>query len=254
VEVAKNFFRLPESHPGAMRIAQTLPGYEFKGVPAFFDVGGLTADPEAFQMAIDLLVSRYASKKIDVVAGFDSRGFLLGPPVALALKIPFVMLRKPGKLPGPTVAVEYATEYSTDGLCCPCSAIRAGDRVMLIDDLLATGGTLKAGATLVQSLGAVVAECAVVVAIEFLKGWEKFHSDPKLSDVPIFSMIDAGSTPGMPEGSTKSFVFDVNGEEVKKIQEAMKGAPSGSVLVKNGDGSWTAAKLCGGEAKNTSYA
>ena len=127
------------------------------------------------------------------VAGFDARGFVFGPPVALALGIPFVMIRKKGKLPGVLVSSgEYTTEYSKDETVMRLGAVKAGDRVLLVDDLIATGGTALAGFDLVDALGASVCEFAAMVQIPFLEGVAKIHAykDGKFKDVPVFTMVD----------------------------------------------------------------
>lgn len=131
--------------PEAQRIANVMPWYPFHGVPRFYDISGMTQDPEAFQLCIDIFVKRYASLNVDCIAGLDARGFVLGPPIALALKKPFVMIRKSGKLPNATSGGEYFKEYKGansaggDELCISNTSIKAGDRVLVIDDLVATG-------------------------------------------------------------------------------------------------------------------
>ena len=128
---------------------RVIPDFPKAGI-MFQDVSTLLLDPPAFQAAIDLFVERYASMDIQCVAGFEARGFVFGPPVALALKVPFVMLRKPGKLPGEAIGEDYVTEYSTDRIEVHAGAVKPGQRVLLVDDLVATGGTLLAGANLVR--------------------------------------------------------------------------------------------------------
>lgn len=131
--------------PVARRIAEAIPYYPFHGVPRFYDISGMLQSPELFQLCIDVFARRYAALEIDCIAGVDARGFVLGPPIALALKKPFIMVRKAGKLPNATTGGEYYKEYKGisssggDSLCAPRAACRAGDRVMVIDDLMATG-------------------------------------------------------------------------------------------------------------------
>jgi adenine phosphoribosyltransferase len=131
--------------PEAQRIASVIPYYPFHGVPRFYDISGMTHDPEAFQLCIDIFVRRYSQLGIDMIAGLDARGFVLGPPIALALKKPFVMLRKKGKLPNAVSGGEYFKEYSGanatggDEICISRTAITPGARVLVIDDLVATG-------------------------------------------------------------------------------------------------------------------
>jgi adenine phosphoribosyltransferase len=123
-------------------------------------------------------VQRYAGQPVDVVAGFEARGFIFGPPVALALGVPFVPLRKPGKLPGAVVRVEYELEYGTDTLEMHADAVAAGQSVVLIDDLVATGGTLAAGVALIERVGARVHECAAVIELPELRGRDKLGATP----------------------------------------------------------------------------
>eukprot|EP00879_Flechtneria_rotunda_P028341 GHRR01030442.1.p1 GENE.GHRR01030442.1~~GHRR01030442.1.p1 ORF type:complete len:166 (+),score=34.45 GHRR01030442.1:152-649(+) len=125
-----------------------IPDFPKPGI-LFWDVTTLMLSPQAFQLTIDLLVERYKDQKVDVVAGFEARGLIFGAPLALALGCAFVPLRKPGKLPGETISESYITEYSTDRIEMHTGAITAGQRVVLVDDLIATGGTLKAGVNLV---------------------------------------------------------------------------------------------------------
>ena len=134
--------------PEALRIASVIPYYPFHGVDRFYDISGMTHDPVAFQLCIDIFVQRYASLGVDVIAGLDARGFVLGPPIALALKKPFIMIRKKGKLPNSVSGGEYNKEYVGDNahggdeLCISKTAIKPGARVLVIDDLVATGVSL----------------------------------------------------------------------------------------------------------------
>ena len=127
---------------------------------------------------------------IDKVCGLDARGFIFGPLVAQELQLPFFMMRKKGKLPGPTIEQPYETEYSKETLTIPCNALKKGERVLIVDDLIATGGTTIASANLIVQSGGVVAEVAVITCIEFFKGWQKFRNSlPELKDVPIFAIV-----------------------------------------------------------------
>ena len=174
----------------AQRIASVTPYFPFKGIPRFYDIGGFLKDPEAFQMAIDVFVERYRDQDIDSIAGFDARGFVLGPPIALALKKPFIMLRKKGKMPNAITGQEYSKEYAgNDALSIPRGSIAKGDRVLLIDDLVATGGTLVAGIDLVKGMGGVPVEAACVVELKFLDARKKF-ADNNHADVPIWALMD----------------------------------------------------------------
>lgn len=182
------------------RIAASLPWYGPKysphDVPSFYDVSGITESPEVFKAVVNLFVERYRAQGADGpthIAGFDARGFLFGPPIAMALNIPFVMIRKAGKLPGVLVSSgKYVTEYSTDETVMRLGSVKAGDRVVLVDDLIATGGTALAGFNLVDQLGARVHEFAAMVSLPFLDGVKKIHehADGKFKDVPCFTMVD----------------------------------------------------------------
>jgi adenine phosphoribosyltransferase len=166
----------------AQRIAAVIPYYPFHGVPRFYDISGMTHNPEIFQLAIDIFVRRYRELDIDCVAGLDARGFILGPPIALALRKPFVMIRKKGKLPNSVSGSEYYKEYvgasatGGDELCISRTAVREGTRVLVIDDLVATGGTLIAAVDLLTSQKAIVVECACMVELKMLGGYAKLQA------------------------------------------------------------------------------
>jgi len=189
-----------QSDPNVLLIANRLPWYSAKysphDVPRFYDISGITEDPEAFQRIVDLFVHRYQAmgdKGPTCIAGFDARGFIFGPPIALALKLPFVMIRKAGKLPGVLVSSgQYQTEYSKDETVLRLGSVKKGDRVVLIDDLIATGGTAIAGFDLVSSMGAEVLEFAAVVALPFLDGVGKIHAHKggKFKETQIFTVVD----------------------------------------------------------------
>ncbi|KAH7366545.1 hypothetical protein KP509_18G083900, partial [Ceratopteris richardii] len=126
---------------------------------------------KAFQDSIDnFLVERFKDKKITVVAGIEARGFIFGPSIALALAAKFVPLRKPKKLPGEVIFEEYVLEYGTDWLEMHVGAVQEGDRALVVDDLIATGGTLCAAIKLLERAGAKVVECACIIEIPELKG------------------------------------------------------------------------------------
>eukprot|EP01039_Chlorochromonas_danica_P006656 gene6656-7356_t len=178
--------------PEARRIASVIPYYPFHGIPRFYDISGMLSDPEAFQLCIDIFVKRYSKLDIDCVAGLDARGFILGPPIALALKKPFVMLRKKGKLPNSVAGNAYFKEYKEgsvagDELCVSREAIKAGQRVLVIDDLVATGGTLIAACDLLASIGAEVVECACMVELKALGGYERLRQ--KHSTTKVWGLI-----------------------------------------------------------------
>ncbi|MDR3592951.1 MAG: adenine phosphoribosyltransferase [Negativicutes bacterium] len=142
---------------------------DFKGVD-FVDITTLLQDGPTFREAVDRLVERFSGQHIDLIAGPESRGFVIGAPAAYALGAGFVPVRKPGKLPARTVRREYSLEYGKDALEIHADAIRPGQRVLIVDDLLATGGTAAATAKLVEDLGGVVVGLAFLVELTFLKG------------------------------------------------------------------------------------
>jgi adenine phosphoribosyltransferase len=146
-----------------------VPDFPKPGI-LFKDITPLLGHPEAFRKAVAGLAEAFSGRSIDVVAAAEARGFIFGAPVALALDVGFVPIRKPGKLPAETVAQEYALEYGTDRLEMHKDALAPGRRVLLLDDVLATGGTMRACRDLVERTGAVVVACAFVVELTFLKG------------------------------------------------------------------------------------
>lgn len=159
-----------------------IPDFPKPGI-IFKDITPLLQNAEAFAATITSLVDRYRGKGIDVVVGIESRGFLFGAPLAHQLGAPFVPLRKKGKLPYETVDISYDLEYGSATIEMHTDAIAKGQRVLVIDDLLATGGTAGAACELVRKLGGELVECAFVVELAFLGGREKIHG------VPIYSMI-----------------------------------------------------------------
>eukprot|EP00568_Trieres_chinensis_P005694 CAMPEP_0183291194 /NCGR_PEP_ID=MMETSP0160_2-20130417/691_1 /TAXON_ID=2839 ORGANISM="Odontella Sinensis, Strain Grunow 1884" /NCGR_SAMPLE_ID=MMETSP0160_2 /ASSEMBLY_ACC=CAM_ASM_000250 /LENGTH=221 /DNA_ID=CAMNT_0025451959 /DNA_START=137 /DNA_END=802 /DNA_ORIENTATION=+ len=163
----------------AREIAKYLPYFPFKGIPRFYDIGGFLAEPKVFQQIVDIFASRYAEIGIDSVAGLDARGFILGPPIALALNKPFIMMRKKGKMPNSIQSEKYETEYgSREGMTVQRDKIKPKDRVLVIDDLVATGGTLSSAIQLVHMLGGEVVECACVVELKM------FIDPPEDSGLP----------------------------------------------------------------------
>jgi adenine phosphoribosyltransferase len=143
-----------------------------KGI-VFKDITPLLGDAAAFREAIDLLTSLVEGAKIDAVVAIESRGFILGAPVADRLKVGFVPVRKPGKLPAPVRKVSYALEYGTDSLEIHQDAIRPGARVVVVDDVLATGGTARAVGELVGGLGGTVEAFVFLIELTFLGGRER---------------------------------------------------------------------------------
>jgi len=164
-------------------LIRTVPHFPKKGI-MFRDITTLIKDAKGFKKVIDDLTERYKDKKIDVVVGIESRGFIFGGAIAYSLGVGFVPIRKPGKLPAETVAQEYSLEYGADKIEVHKDAILPGQHVLIVDDLLATGGTCSAAATLVEKLGGKVVECAFVINLPDLKGKEKLNS------YPIFTMVE----------------------------------------------------------------
>lgn len=159
-----------------------IPDFPVKGI-LFKDITTLLKDPPAFKYAIDELAARYKDEKIDMIVAMESRGFIFAAPLAYRLGAGFVPARKPGKLPAETISVQYSLEYGTDKVemhkdaCCP------GQRVLIVDDLLATGGTAAATVQLVEKLGGKVVGIAFLIELTFLNGRDR------LKGYPIFSLI-----------------------------------------------------------------
>ena len=146
-----------------------IPDFPKPGI-LFYDVSTLLRNPDAWQVAMGRLASRVRGWQPDLLAGVESRGFLLAAPLALKLGCGFVMLRKRGKLPGRVVSHDYALEYGTDRLEIQADAITPGQRVVVVDDLLATGGTMAASIALLHQVGAVVPGAAALIELSFLGG------------------------------------------------------------------------------------
>ncbi|MBO9340795.1 MAG: adenine phosphoribosyltransferase [Roseiflexus sp.] len=154
-----------------------VPGIQFK------DITPLLQNGAAFKKVIDTLAARYEGRALDAIVGIESRGFIFSAPLAYRLGIGLVPIRKPGKLPWETFAVEYDLEYGTNKLEMHRDALAPGARVVVIDDVLATGGTVAAACQMVEMAGAVVEEVAFLIELTFLKGRER------LAKYPFFSMI-----------------------------------------------------------------
>jgi adenine phosphoribosyltransferase len=164
---------------------RTIPNFPKEGI-MFRDVTTLLSNAEAFQATIRILKERYQGKKIDKIVGIESRGFVLGAALAYALNIGFVPVRKKGKLPGKKISRSYNLEYGTDTLEIHVDALNKGEQVVLVDDLLATGGTGECGYHLVKELGGNVLEFCCVIDLPELKGSEKL----KAMGLNVYTMID----------------------------------------------------------------
>ena len=151
---------------------RVIDGFPKEGI-SFKDITTLISDAEAFNEAVNIMKRNLENRNIDYIVGPEARGFVFGSAVAYALNIGFIPVRKPGKLPGKTVSFEYALEYGTDVLEICKDVLKAGDRVAIVDDLLATGGTINACAKLIESQGAEVVSMQFLMELTDLKGREK---------------------------------------------------------------------------------
>src|SRR5688572_24819123 len=153
-------------------IIREIPDWPKKGI-LFYDVTTLMKDGPSFKKAIDALIGPFKDKHVDLVIGVEARGFIFAPTVAYALGAGFVPVRKPKKLPAPTRSVSYQLEYGSDSLEIHQDAIEPGQRVLIVDDLIATGGTAAAVADMVEEMGGTVVGLAFLVELDFLKGRDK---------------------------------------------------------------------------------
>jgi adenine phosphoribosyltransferase len=151
------------------RYIRDIPDFPKPGI-LFKDITPLLADPDAFEYAISRLAAHYSTANIDAIAAVEARGFLFAAPLALQLRKPLIPLRKPGKLPYRTYSLKYELEYGEAELHMHIDGIAPGNTVLMVDDLLATGGTMAAGCQLVEQAGGVVAGCAFLVELAFLNG------------------------------------------------------------------------------------
>ena len=158
---------------GLAKILRDIHDFPKPGI-VFKDITPLLADPAALSLAVEFLTQPFRDKHVDLVVGAESRGFIFGTAVARNLSAGFVPIRKPGKLPYKTKRVEYMLEYGSDAMEIHEDAINRGDKVLMIDDLLATGGTMAACCELVKSLGGEIVGVAFLIELTFLKGREKF--------------------------------------------------------------------------------
>lgn len=164
---------------------RTVPDWPSPGVQ-FRDITPLLSNPRVFRVLIDQFVHRYFDAKPCAIAGLDARGFIIGSVLAYELNIGFIPIRKKGKLPFTTVAESYELEYGSATVEMHTDAVQPGDRVVLIDDLIATGGTMMAGARLLQRLGAVVVEGAAIVDLPELGGSKRLRD----TGMPLFTLVD----------------------------------------------------------------
>ena len=165
---------MPETRPPLTDYIRTIPDFPVPGVQ-FRDVTTLFAEPQAFRRAVDELSAPYTRDGIDAIVAMDARGFILGGAVAYNLSVPFVPIRKKGKLPGKTIVEAYSLEYGDAVVEIHDDAIRAGARVLLIDDLLATGGTAVAGVKLIERLGGHIVAASFVVDLPDLGGAKRLR-------------------------------------------------------------------------------
>ena len=164
------------------KIIRDIPDYPKKGI-IFKDITPLLANPKSFKKAIDLLANKVKDIKIDAIASMEARGFIFGSALAYKLGKKFIPMRKKGKLPYKTIKEEYELEYGKDIIEMHVDAVKPGERVLIVDDLLATGGTAVAVANLVKQAKGIVAGMAFLIDLTFLKGREK------LKDYKVFSII-----------------------------------------------------------------
>ncbi|PVX31961.1 adenine phosphoribosyltransferase [Pasteurella langaaensis DSM 22999] len=164
---------------------KSIPNYPKEGI-LFRDITSLTEVPAAFSATVKLIADQFKNKGITKIIGTESRGFIFGAPVAVALGLPFILVRKPGKLPRAVISQNYQLEYGEDTLEIHADAVQAGDNVLIIDDLLATGGTVEACVKLVQRLGGKVEHAAFVISLPDLGGEQRLRQ----LGVEPFTLVD----------------------------------------------------------------
>ena len=164
---------------------RTIPDFPKPGI-MFRDITSLLQDAEGFKLTIDSLKERYQDKDIDVIVGIEARGFILGAALAYVLGKGFVPIRKKGKLPGKTLSQDYSLEYGTDTIEIHEDALQKGSKVLILDDLLATGGTVFGAISLVKQAGAVIQECAFVVDLPEIGGSKRLEEE----GIPYFKLVD----------------------------------------------------------------
>jgi adenine phosphoribosyltransferase len=166
-------------------LIRTIPHYPKQGIQ-FRDITTLLKDPVGFRMVIDALSQHYSGKKIDKIAGIEARGFIIGAALAYKLGVGFVPVRKSGKLPAETIGHDYALEYGADRVEIHVDAISKGEQVLLVDDLIATGGTAEAAVALIRKLGGDVIGCAFVIDLPDLGGTKRLIE----SGIKTFSLCE----------------------------------------------------------------
>lgn len=164
---------------------RTVPHYPKQGI-MFRDITTLLKDPVGFRVTIQEIVNRYSGQRIDKVAGIESRGFIIGAPVAFSLGVGFVPIRKKGKLPAEAVGHDYELEYGHDRIEIHVDAIAPGDRVLLVDDLVATGGTAEAASQLIEKMGGTVVECCFVINLPDIGGRKRLEEH----GLTVFSLCE----------------------------------------------------------------
>lgn len=177
------------THPDVMGVdalaakIRKIPNWPQDGI-LFHDITPVLQSPQYFRLLVDLLVYRYMNQQIDVVAGLDARGFIIGSALAYQLNVGFVPIRKKGKLPFTTVSESYALEYGHATVEMHTDAFKEGARVLLVDDLVATGGTMMAGINLIRRLGATIVETAAILEFTDLPGGQAIRAE----GVPLFTL------------------------------------------------------------------
>jgi adenine phosphoribosyltransferase len=169
-----------------------VPDFPKPGI-LFKDITPLLAEPRAFHITIDLLTERFLGERIDAIVGIESRGFIFGAAVAARLNVSFIPVRKSGKLPAKTDRVAYALEYGEAELEMHVGAIPRGARVVIVDDLLATGGSAAAAAELTQKQGGTIVAFAFVIELDFLEGRARLNRSITTSDARVFSLLRFGA-------------------------------------------------------------
>jgi len=156
---------------------RSIPDFPIEGI-LFYDISTLLAHPDAWQVALGRLAKMVGQFQPDILAGIESRGFLVAAPLASRLGLGFTMIRKKGKLPGDTIGHDYELEYGTDTIEIQSDAVKKGQRVVILDDLLATGGTMAASIELLNKVGAEVVGAACIIELTFLNGRSKLNGVP----------------------------------------------------------------------------